>query len=126
MPQGNNSCSGSGLGGQTIDQHIDTDIGEDELAKRMADAEGLAKQYGYTIADLRSPARSKELAFARHVSMFLMKRLTERSLHDIGTFLHRSDHTTVVHAVDKIGQLMAHDQIISSTVTALEKRMRSL
>lgn len=86
----------------------------------------VAKHYGYSITDLRSPARNKNIAFARHVAMFLMKRLTSRSLHDIGSFLRRNDHTTVTHAIDKVDQLIVRDQALHNTINAIEKQIRRL
>lgn len=86
----------------------------------------VAKQYGYSVTDLRSPARNKNIVFARHVAMFLMKRLTDRSLHDIGTFLRRNDHTTVTHAIGKMEQLIVCDQTLHNTINAIEKQARRL
>jgi len=60
------------------------------------------KRYNFDIADLRSKKRNKKLSFARQVTMFLMKKLTDRSLRDIGIFLGGRDHSTVVHALRKI------------------------
>lgn len=62
----------------------------------------IGKYYPYTLHDLRSKRRNKNLSFARHVAMFLIKRTTEKSLRDIGQFLGGRDHSTVMHALDKV------------------------
>ncbi len=62
----------------------------------------IAKHYKYSLHDLRSKNRNKDLVFARHVAMFLMKNLTKKSLRDIGSFLGSRNHTTVKHAILKI------------------------
>ena len=62
----------------------------------------VAKHYPYDINALRSKNRNKELSFARHVAMFLLKKVTDKSLRDIGLFLGGRDHSTVMHALEKV------------------------
>ena len=57
------------------------------------------------MVELRSAKRHKNLAFARHVAMYFMKKMTGRSLIDIAAFWCRKDHSTVIHALEKIEQL---------------------
>ena len=63
---------------------------------------GMSTYYPYSLNDLRSKSRSKDLSFARQVAMFLMKKVTDKSLRDIGEFLGGRDHSTVMHALSKI------------------------
>lgn len=60
------------------------------------------KYYSYKIDDLRSKSRSKEISLARQVAMFLMKKVTNKSLRDIGEFLGGRDHSTVMHAISRV------------------------
>ena len=62
----------------------------------------VGKYYPYDLDALRSKNRSKELSFVRQVTMFLMKKITDKSLRDIGIFLGGRDHSTVMHALDKV------------------------
>ncbi len=62
----------------------------------------VTKHYQYDLNALRSKNRSKELSFVRQVTMFLMKKITDKSLRDIGVFLGGRDHSTVMHALDKV------------------------
>ena len=62
----------------------------------------VGKYYPYDLPALRSKNRSKELSFARQITMFLMKKITDKSLRDIGIFLGGRDHSTVMHALDKV------------------------
>lgn len=55
-----------------------------------------------TLSDLRSKKRDKELVLARHIAMYLMKHLTDKSLRDIGSFFGGRDHTSVRYAIDKV------------------------
>lgn len=66
------------------------------------------KYYPCDLTDLRSKNRSKEITFARQVTMFLIKKVTDKSLRDIGIFLGGRDHSTVMHALDKV-QMQAQE-----------------
>ncbi len=68
----------------------------------------IGKYYPYDLTELRSKNRSKELSFARQITMFLMKKMTDKSLRDIGIFLGGRDHSTVMHALEKI-ESYAHE-----------------
>ncbi len=65
-------------------------------------AQTVARYYQYNLEDLRSSSRNKNVTLARHVAMYFMKKLTDKSLKDIGTFWCRKDHSTVIHALEKI------------------------
>lgn len=58
--------------------------------------------YSCSLDDLRSKNRNKDLTMARQVAMFLMKKVTNKSLRDIGAYLGGRDHSTVMHAISKI------------------------
>ncbi len=62
----------------------------------------VGKYYSYNLHDLRSKSRNKDLSFARQIAMFLMKKVTDKSLRDIGEFLGGRDHSTVMHAISKV------------------------
>lgn len=64
----------------------------------------VGKYYPFTLAQLRSKSRNKQLSFVRQIAMFLMKETTDKSLRDIGIYLGGRDHSTVVHAVNKVTQ----------------------
>lgn len=93
-------------------------------AKRIVDfatiTKHIGKQYGYTLSDLQSKNRNKELAFVRQIAMFLMKKLTDKSLRDIGIYLGGRDHSTVMHAIDKIEKQCADDLSLASRLKHIE------
>jgi len=76
----------------------------------------IAKHYSFTLTELRSKSRSKDLVLARQVAMFLMKKLTEKSLQDIGQFFRRKDHTTVTHAISKIRKILEKEESLSALI----------
>jgi len=57
---------------------------------------------GITIEELRSKDRNKDLVKIRHVAMYLTKKFSKKTLHEIALFFGRKDHSTVLHAIGKI------------------------
>lgn len=83
----------------------------------------VAGYYKISFDELRSQSRVKELTMARHVAMFLMKRLTNCSLRDISKCLARRDHSTVKHAVDKMERMVHDDQELLRSVKEIERQL---
>jgi chromosomal replication initiator protein len=73
----------------------------DEIQRKVAD------YYALKMADLLSARRAREVARPRQVAMYLAKKLTPRSLPEIGRRFGGRDHTTVMHAVKRIEELRA-------------------
>ena len=65
--------------------------------------------YGVKLSDLQSKKRTNAVAFPRQVAMYLARKITRHSLAEIGGFFGGRDHSTVLHAVDKIDKLTAKD-----------------
>ncbi len=87
-------------------------------------AEVVSRYYSLTITQLRSKSRSKDIAFARQVAMFLMKKITDKSLQDIGQFWRRKNHTTVAHALIKIQHLFKEDESFKKIIYQLENECK--
>jgi chromosomal replication initiator protein len=83
------------------------------------------KNYGSTMAELCSKTRNKHVTFTRHVAMYFMKQLTEKSLRDIGHFLGGRDHTTVVHALDKIERQIQDNPTFGLELKRIENELTS-
>lgn len=86
----------------------------------------IAKHFNYTLHDLQSKNRNKGLAQVRHIVIFLMKKFTNKSLRDIGLFLGGRDHSTIVHAYNKIEQTIAYDEHFAQKVRLLERDIMSV
>jgi chromosomal replication initiator protein len=83
-----------------------------------------AEFFGVTIEDLCGPGRSKGLAQARQISMYLCRELTDLSLPKIGQTFGGRDHTTVMHADKKIRKEMAERRRIYDQVQELTARIK--
>ncbi len=75
--------------------------------------------FGLKLADLKAKNRTKAVAFPRQVAMYLARQLTHASLAEVGRAFGGKDHTTVIHAVDKIQTLLQEDPKLRKTVDAL-------
>jgi len=83
----------------------------------------ISKYYSYNLKDLRSKKRNKDLSFARHLAMFLMKRTSDKSLRDIGHFLGGRDHSTVMHALGKVEKYLEKNPDFSQKVRQMEREI---
>ena len=79
----------------------------------------VGKHYNVTRADLLSPRRARSIVRPRQVGMYLAKQLTSRSLPEIGRRFGGRDHTTVLHAVRKIEELLRQDDKLARDVEFL-------
>jgi chromosomal replication initiator protein len=86
--------------------------------------EETAKFYGFTVDEITSKHRHRPLVTARQVAMYVMRELTELSYPNIAREFGGRDHTTVIHAVEKIGALMSKDRQIYEQVTRLQQIIR--
>ena len=75
------------------------------------------------IQELLSPRRSRSLARPRQIAMYLAKQHTTNSLPEIGRKFSNRDHTTVIHAVKKIDELLKNDNNIRESVATLKKKL---
>ena len=79
----------------------------------------VGRHYNVPKADLLSPRRARSIVRPRQIGMYLAKTLTTRSLPEIGRRFGGRDHSTVLHAVRKIEELMQADEKLSREVTML-------
>ncbi len=81
--------------------------------------------YGLKLEDLKARKRTKAVAFPRQVAMYLARELTDFSLPKIGDNFGGRDHTTVIHAHDKILQQLKVDQDLYKIVHNLTERIKN-
>lgn len=83
----------------------------------------VAEYFSIKISDMQSARRSQNVARPRQVAMYLSKLLTSRSLPDIGRKFGGRDHTTVLHAVRKVEQLLNEDREFSEDLQILKRTL---
>ena len=74
---------------------------------------------------MHSARRSRTVARPRQIAMFLSKNLTTRSLPEIGRKFGGRDHTTVIHAIKKIQELVKNDSSLSEDIEILTRSLQS-
>jgi len=91
----------------------------DEIQKRVAE------HFNIKMAEMTSSRRARVVARPRQVAMYLAKQLTSRSLPEIGRKFGGRDHTTVMHAVKKIEELVVADRALAEDVELLRRMLQS-
>lgn len=81
--------------------------------------------FGISIDDIIGTSRRRQLVTARHIAMYVMRDLTDLSFPAIASEFGDRDHTTVIHAVNKIKQLMSERKQVYEQVTQLIRMLRS-
>jgi len=77
------------------------------------------------VSDMHSARRSVAIARPRQVAMYLAKKLTSKSLPEIGRKFGGKDHTTVMHAVKRIEELSKKDSEFAEDVELLTRMLQS-
>jgi chromosomal replication initiator protein len=91
----------------------------EEIQKRVAE------HYNIRLSDMSSPRRARNVARPRQVAMYLAKQLTTRSLPEIGRRFGGRDHTTVMHAVSRVAELMQQDSAFAEDVELLRRMLET-
>tara|TARA_R110002124_G_scaffold129483_1_gene290971 strand:- start:265310 stop:266731 length:1422 start_codon:yes stop_codon:yes gene_type:complete len=89
----------------------------DEIQRKVAE------HYNIKLSDMHSARRARNVARPRQIAMYLAKQLTARSLPEIGRKFGGRDHTTVMHAVRKIEELMDGDASFAEDVEVVRRAL---
>lgn len=119
------------LTGQRIDRDLAKEVLKDvfatddknitpELIKKY-----VCRHFNIKISDIESSKRSRNLAFPRQIAMYICRDLTDLSLPKIGEAFGNRDHTTVLHACDKISSEMRTNEALKEIVLSLENDIRN-
>jgi chromosomal replication initiator protein len=109
-------------------EHVLSDLvlaGEPRRISPQMILETTAASYGFSVDALCGPSRTRPLVTARQVAMYLTRELTDYSYPAIGRIFGKRDHTTVIHAVDKIAGQMQERRQIYEQVTELIQKIRA-
>lgn len=91
----------------------------DEIQRRVAE------HYNVRLSDMIGPKRLRTIARPRQVAMYLAKQLTTRSLPEIGRRFGGRDHTTIMHGVRKIEELMSTDSQLADDIQLLRRTLQA-
>jgi len=119
------------LVGRNIDMELTQDCLSDVLraSERKITIEEIQRKvsehYNIRISDMVGPKRVRSYARPRQVAMFLCKKLTSRSLPEIGRRFGGRDHTTVMHGVRRIEELCLQDGQIAEDIEMLRRALEA-
>ena len=78
--------------------------------------ESVANYFNLRVEDLKSQRRTRNIAYPRQIAMYLSRKLTDMSLPKIGEEFGGRDHTTVIHAYEKISENLKTDEVLQTTI----------
>ena len=83
----------------------------------------VAGYFNLRVEDLKSQRRTRNVAYPRQIAMYLSRKLTDMSLPKIGEEFGGRDHTTVIHAYEKISDALNTDESLQHTVNDVTKKL---
>lgn len=86
----------------------------------------IADHYHLKVDDFKAKKRTRAVAFPRQIAMYLSRELTDASLPKIGEHFGGRDHTTVLHAYDKISQERSEDPKLDRTIAELVSHLQNI
>lgn len=120
------------LNGQSMTKEVAEQVLGDFIADRQPRPitvgmilEATVDQFGFAIDELTGKSRRRPLVITRQMAMYVTRQLTDLSFPVIAREFGGRDHTTVMHACDKISALMKERSQIYNDVMALEKKVRN-
>ena len=103
---------------KNIVHDIESEVGVDYIQKTVGE------YFQISVEDLKDKTRKKEIVIARQVAMYLCKEYTNHSLKSIGYHFGGRDHSTVIHAVQSVSDMMDIDQKFGQAIEELKKKMK--
>lgn len=87
--------------------------------------EAVSEHFDISIEDLKSRKKNREISLPRQIAMYIIRSLTDSSLPKIGSLLGGKDHTTVMHAIDKIQKEIEYDSKIQTDIEDITAKVKS-
>jgi chromosomal replication initiator protein len=120
----------SSLSGQEVTEKLAEEVLKDllgsgsKITKQMI-LKNVIEEFGFNEAELRGKKRTQKLALARQTSMFLIRTLLGLSLAEIGEYFGGKDHSTVIHAIEKVEGLKKSDIEFFQRLERITNRINS-
>jgi chromosomal replication initiator protein len=105
---------------QNIVNNIEKEVDIEKIQRSVS------AYFAVTIDALKDKTRKKEVATARQVAMYFAKEYTDYSLKQIGQYFGGRDHSTVIHAVQSVHNLIDTDESFKRTVDNLKKQLQAV
>ena len=87
--------------------------------------EETARYFSISVEDINGQRRTKNIATARHISIYLIRTLTNRTLNDIGSIYEDRNHATILASINKMEQLVGKDKETTDTIRDITSNINS-
>ncbi len=104
-------------------EHAIEVVGKSEEISLAEITAAVAKYFRLRRTDLRSSSRKQNLVRARSLAMLLGRRLTSKSMHQIGDYFGGRDHTTVLHAIRKTESLLEQESELRRAADEIQEKL---
>jgi len=115
------SLTGRPVNAELAEAAIKDLIQHDDPLDPMRVINQVAEHFQVPVQELKGTSRTKRVALARQVAMYLMRNVLNLSLKDIGFHFGGKDHTTVMHAIEKINTLKSRDPLFASQIERISR-----
>lgn len=106
---------------ETVEKIVGVD---QEAARKKVNVEDIlekvADSFGVTVGQMKSSTRTAAVALPRQIAMYLIRDILNYPLERVARALKRTDHTTVIHAVAKVGKLMTNDHLLRTQIVGIK------
>jgi chromosomal replication initiator protein len=118
------------------DREISIDMAKDVLKDFLDEKESIvtidkiqkkvSEHFNIRLGDMKSKKRTRSIVLPRQVAMYLCRKLTDKSLPEVGKSFGGKDHTTVIHSCRNVDKKIKEDTEFASSVQKLSERIESL
>lgn len=85
----------------------------------------IASYYNLSISQITGKIKTSNIAFARHIAIYLIRDMLNLSFKKIGDLFSKRDHSTIMHSVEKVEKMLKDDPQVQTVVKELKKRIES-
>ncbi len=111
---------------ELIDVYLNKKTGQKKQTTSPQDImKAVGIYYNIKISHLKGDSRKSEIAFARQVAMYLLRKELGLNLEDVARLVKRRDHTTVIHAVNKIQKAVIKDPAFKEEIDTIARSVKS-
>jgi chromosomal replication initiator protein len=101
-----------------LPSHLDARITIDMVQNEVC------RTFGVSMSDLKGSKRNQSIVFPRQIAMYLCRELTDASQPHIGQKFGGRDHTTVIHAINKIAKLIKEEREVFTLVQQVTSKLK--
>jgi len=120
---------------ELVDKEISIDIAQRQLKDFFSNHQGknvsleliqkvVAEYFGLSSVDIRGKKRTKAIVYPRQIAMYITRDITEFSTTEVGLAFGGRDHTTVMHACQRIEDRMKTDSMLEPTIQNLIRNIK--